>query len=47
MRKYEKLLQRMLPIDVADKLARNEVVDPQWFEQVTIYFSDIVGKKNC
>ncbi|RUS70930.1 hypothetical protein EGW08_021306, partial [Elysia chlorotica] len=37
------LLLRMLPQSVAEKLKRGHPVPPEQYEQVTIYFSDIVG----
>ncbi|CAG5135486.1 unnamed protein product, partial [Candidula unifasciata] len=42
-RMTENLLLRMLPRSVAEKLKRGHRVEPEQFEQVSIYFSDIVG----
>ncbi|KAK2719221.1 hypothetical protein QYM36_004895, partial [Artemia franciscana] len=42
-KKTEQLLNRMLPSSVAEKLKLGLQVEPEWYEDVTIYFSDIVG----
>uniref|UniRef100_A0A8B9JKP5 Guanylate cyclase n=1 Tax=Astyanax mexicanus TaxID=7994 RepID=A0A8B9JKP5_ASTMX len=41
--KTEKLLTQMLPPSVAEALKLGTTVEPEYYECVTIYFSDIVG----
>uniref|UniRef100_A0A183TRY2 Guanylate cyclase domain-containing protein n=1 Tax=Schistocephalus solidus TaxID=70667 RepID=A0A183TRY2_SCHSO len=41
--KTEDLIAKMLPLSVAQALVAGKPVDPEAFENVTIYFSDIVG----
>ncbi|KAK3788191.1 hypothetical protein RRG08_020897 [Elysia crispata] len=42
-KKAEELLYNMLPKPVALQLIRGETVTAQWYDNVTIYFSDICG----
>ncbi|KAK2862850.1 hypothetical protein Q5P01_002383 [Channa striata] len=41
--KTEKLLTQMLPPSVAEALKVGGVVEPEYFDNVSLYFSDIVG----
>ncbi|KAK3555354.1 hypothetical protein QTP86_014943 [Hemibagrus guttatus] len=41
--KTEKLLTQMLPPSVAEALKVGGTVEPEYFDNVTLYFSDIVG----
>ena len=42
-KRSEQLLHQMLPISIAKRMMKSMVVIPEYYESVTIYFSDIVG----
>ncbi|CAL8074971.1 unnamed protein product [Calicophoron daubneyi] len=42
-RRTEQLLYQMLPVPVAEQLKRGKTVEPEAYDNVTIYFSDICG----
>uniref|UniRef100_A0A1I7U8C7 Guanylate cyclase n=1 Tax=Caenorhabditis tropicalis TaxID=1561998 RepID=A0A1I7U8C7_9PELO len=41
-KKSDVLLHRMLPKSIAEKLKSGQAIEPETFEQVTIFFSDVV-----
>jgi atrial natriuretic peptide receptor A len=43
-RKCEALLYQLLPISIASQLINGQTIMAEMYDQVTIYFSDIVGK---
>lgn len=43
-KKCENLLYQLLPVSIASQLIDGKSVIAEMYDQVTIYFSDIVGK---
>eukprot|EP01135_Chromosphaera_perkinsii_P004817 Nk52_evm48s296 gene=Nk52_evmTU48s296 len=41
--KATRLLHEMLPVSVAERLGNGETIEPESYDSVTIFFSDIVG----
>ncbi|GBL84777.1 Atrial natriuretic peptide receptor 1 [Araneus ventricosus] len=42
-KKSEELLYQVLPKSVAEQLKRGKAVEPEYFDSVTVFFSDVVG----
>ncbi|XP_066927600.1 speract receptor-like [Clytia hemisphaerica] len=42
-KKTDDLVHRMLPKFIADQLKNNGSVEAEWYDEVTVYFSDVVG----
>ena len=42
-KRSEELLSKMLPRSVMEELKANRIVNPEYFESVTISFLDVVG----
>ncbi|CAL1275893.1 unnamed protein product [Larinioides sclopetarius] len=42
-KKSEELLYQVLPKSVAEQLKRGKAVEPEFFDNVTVFFSDVVG----
>ncbi|XP_071145724.1 uncharacterized protein [Mytilus edulis] len=42
-KRTEQLLYQMLPVSIAKRMMNNTPIEPEYFESVTVYFSDIVG----
>ncbi|EYC34734.1 hypothetical protein Y032_1537g3913, partial [Ancylostoma ceylanicum] len=42
-KKSDLLLYRMLPREVADRLKMGQSVEPESYDSVTVFFSDVVG----
>ena len=45
-KKSEQLLLNILPVRIASQLKKDGKTEPEWFDNVTIFFSDIVGFTN-